>query len=212
MKLEEFIKKVAKLPVIETELLLAGVPDQGSLKVQISRWQKAGHIIQVKRGIYVLAEPYRKVDAYEFYLASILKKPSYISLEKALEYHGLIPDAVAVYTSVTTKMPGRFISDIGTFDYRHIRSTLFWGYDSVVVNKQTAFIASPEKAILDLCYLRGVNISQAYLRELRLQNVSKINVAKLSEYAKKFAKPGIAAAAKTITSYIDSYTDEEKEL
>ncbi len=212
MKLEEFIKKVAKLPVIETELLLAGVPDQGSLKVQIGRWQKAGHIIQVKRGIYVLAEPYRKVDVYEFYLASILKKPSYISLEKALEYHGLIPEAVAVYTSVTTKMPGRFISDIGTFDYRHIRSTLFWGYDSVAVNKQTAFIASPEKAILDLCYLRGVNISQAYLRELRLQNVSKINVAKLSEYAKKFAKPGIAAAAKTITSYIDSYADEEKEL
>ena len=212
MKWDEFLKRVAKLPVIETELLLAGVPDQGPLKVQISRWQKAGNIIQVKRGIYVLAQQYRKIELYEFHLAALLKKPSYVSLEKALEYHGLIPEAVTVYTSVTTKMPRRFVSDIGIFDYRHIKSALFWGYDSVIVNKQTAFIASPEKAILDLCYLKGVNISQAYLEGLRLQNVSKFNADKLSTYAERFAKPGIAAAAETIARYIDSYIDEEKEL
>ena len=212
MKWDEFLKKVAKLPVIETELLLAGVPDQGPLKVQISRWQKAGNIMQVKRGIYVLAQPYRKVELYEFHLAALLKKPSYVSLEKALEYHGLIPDAVTVYTSVTTKMPSRFVSDVGIFDYRHIKNTLFWGYDSVIVNKQTAFIASPEKAILDLCYLNGVNISRAYLEGLRLQNVSKLNADKLSAYAKRFMKPGMAAAGETIARYIDSYNDEEKEL
>ena len=212
MKWEEFLQKVGKLAVIQTELLLPGIPDQRSLKVQISRWQKAGNLIQLRRGIYVLAEPYRRAEVYEFYLAAILKNPSYISMEKALEYHGLIPDAVPVYTSVTAKRPGRFVSDFGVFDYRHIKSSLFWGYDSVTVNRQTAFIASPEKALLDLCYFKGVNVQEAYLRGLRLQNVKKVSVEKLSACAKRFKKPGILTAAKTIAAYIDSYNDEDKEL
>jgi len=212
MKLEEFLQKVGKLAVIQTELLLPGITDQRSLKVQISRWQKAGNLIQLRRGVYVLAEPYRRVEGYEFYLAAILKNPSYISLEKALEYHGLIPDAVPVYTSVTTKRPGRFVSDFGVFDYRHIKSSLFWGYDSVTMNRQTAFIASPEKALLDLCYFKGVNVREAYFRGLRLQNVKKVSVERLSAYAKRFKKPGILTAAKTVAAYIDSYNDEDKEL
>ena len=165
MKWEEFIKLVGNLPVIDTEILLAGVSDSKAVKVQTSRWQKAGKLIQVKRGIYLLDVPYRKVNIYEPYLASLLKKPSYLSLEKALEYHGLIPEAVPVYTSVTTKRAGEFVSEAGTFNYRHIKSSLFWGYDSVTVNKQTAFIALPEKALLDFFYLRGAKISLEYLDE-----------------------------------------------
>ena len=212
MKWEEFLNLVAKLPVIETELLLAGVPDQRSLKVQISRWQKAGNLIQIRRGIYVLAEPYRRLEVYEFYLAAVLKKPSYISLEKALEHHGLIPDAVSVYTSVTTKRPGKIISDMGVFDYRHIKSSLFFGYNSSTVNRQTAFIASAEKALLDLCYLKGVDISEKYLKGLRLQNVGKIKTDRLFACAKRFKKPGILKNARVIADYIDSYEDEEKTL
>lgn len=212
MKWTEFIKLVGGLPVIDTEILLTGVSKPEPLKVQISRWQKAGKLIQIKRSIYLLAEPYRKVEVYEPYLASILKRPSYISLEKALEYHGLIPEAVPVYTSVTTKRPEKIISKVGVFDYRHIKSFLFWGYDSVTVNRQTAFIASPEKALLDFFYLKKVSISPEYLKEMRLQNVKKINLNKLFEYAKRFGKPGILRVAETIKGYIKSYDDEEKTL
>ena len=212
MKWEEFIKVVGNLPVIDTELLLAGVSDFNSVKVQISRWQKAGKLIQIKRGIYLLDMPYRKVDVYEPYLASILKRPSYISLEKAMEYHNLIPEAVPVWTSVTTKRPGKFVSKAGTFYYRHIKSSLFWGYDSVTVNKQTAFIASPEKALLDFFYLKRVRISFEYLNELRLQNFGKINLNKLLAHARRFEKPGIFHAAEIITKYIDEHKDEEKVL
>ena len=212
MKWEEFIKITGKLPAVDTEILLAGRSNPGPLKVQISRWHKAGKLIQVKRGIYLLAEDYRKVEVYEPYVASLLKKPSYISLEKALEYHSLIPEAVRVYTSVTTKRPGRFVSKLGVFDYRHIKSSLFWGYESISVNKQTAFMAEPEKALLDLIYLNGVNISLEYLKELRLQNVEKISLDKLFKYAGNFKSPGILLAAEIIKKYINSYRDEEKRL
>lgn len=212
MKWEEFVKIVGNLPVIETELLLAGVSNTGPVKVQISRWQKAGKLAQLKRGIYLLSEPYRKIDIYEPYLASLLKKPSYLSLEKALEYHNLIPEAVMVYTSVTTKRPGKFTSEAGTFDYRHIKNSLFWGYRSVTVNKQTAFVASAEKALLDFFYLKGVGITTEYLKELRLQNTGRIDLSKLFAYGQRFKKPGILSVCETIKKYIEAHKDEEKTL
>jgi len=212
MKFEEFVKRVGKMPVVDIENLLSGVSDPLPLKVQVSRWVKAGKLTQVKRGFYLLADAYRKNDICEPYIASVLKVPSYISLEKALEYHDLIPEAVAVYTSVTTKRAGRFVSKIGVFDYRHIKSSLFWGYESVVINKQTTFIALPEKALLDLCYLNGMRISQDYLEGLRLQNTEKIDKERLFKSAKKFKKPGMLKVAKEIEKYMDSDTENEKVL
>ena len=202
MKFEEFIKLTAGLPVIDSEILLAGVSDPKPVKVQLSRWKRAGKLIQIKRGLYLLAKPYRKIEVYEPYVASILKKPSYISLEKALEYHDLIPEAVTVYTSVTTKRPDKFVSDIGVFDYRHIKASLFWGYDSVSLRNQTAFIASPEKALLDFFYFRGTNASVEYIDELRLQNLEDVDVGKLNEYARRFKKPGMRRIAGMLEKYI----------
>lgn len=191
---------------------MAGVFDPRPLKVQISRWEKAGKLIQLKRGIYLLSETYRKEEVFGLYIASLLKNPSYVSLEKALEYHNLIPEAVKVYTCVTPKRPGQFVSKAGVFDYRHIKKELFWGYNSVTVNKQTAFVASAEKALLDFFYLKEVKISLDYLEEMRLQNVNAVSLDKLLEYGKRFKKPGILRAAKIIEKYISWYLEGEKTL
>lgn len=211
MRFNEFIEAFGNLPIIETESLFTGGL-QPSVKVQISRWESSGKIIQLKRGVYVLAEPYRKVEVYEPYIASVLKHPSYLSLEKALEYHNLIPEGVPIYTSVTTKRPGRFVSPLGHFDYRHIDVSLFWGYDSVTVNKQTAFIASPEKALLDLVYLKAREISPDYLEGLRLQNLERIRWKRLFEYAKRFGKPKILRVREMIRKHAHSFSGKEKIL
>ncbi len=212
MKWEEFVEIVRDLPVIDTEILLAQVSDPASLRVQISRWEKRGKLLQLKRGIYLLTEPYRKVNIYEPYIASILQKPSYISLEKALEYHGLIPESVPVYTSVTTKRPGKFTTKLGIFVYRHIKPSLFWGYNSVTINNQTAFFASPEKSILDFLYLNKIDVSLDYLEELRLQNIEKIDLDKLSEYTKRFNKRKISHGVEILKEYIISLKKQEKTL
>jgi predicted transcriptional regulator of viral defense system len=202
MRFEELVNRLGDIPVIDTEILLAGIKSPAAIKVQISRWKKAGKIIQLKRGIYLLAKPYRKTQVYELYLASLLKKPSYISMEKAFEFHGLIPEAVYVYTSVTTKRPCEFTTKVGVFDYRHIKHSLFWGYESVTLNNQTAFIASPEKALLDYFYLKGVKISFDYLAEMRFQNLEQTKISKMMKYARRFEKPKIMRAAEMMKKYI----------
>lgn len=212
MNWSDFLRKVGDLPFIDTEILLAGIAEPNSVKVQISRWKKAGRIIQLKRGFYILSEEYRKIVAYPQYIASVLKTPSYISLEKALEYYNLIPEAVYSYTSVTTKRAGKYISKFGVFEYRHIKISLFWGYRSIGLNRQIAFIAEPEKALLDFFYLNKIQISYDYIDEMRLQNLDKIDIGKMLEYAKKYQSKKIMAVGEIIARYIEKHKRSEKQL
>lgn len=212
MKFNEFVTIASKLPVIEVETISAGEAFPLKLKVQLSRWVKSGKLIQLRRGVYLLPKVYRKIDPFEPFIASILKKPSYLSLEKALEFHGLIPEAVPVYTSVTTKRAVSFSSEAGRFSYQHIKQGLFWGYISITMNKQTAFVAAPEKALLDLIYLKVKNVSPEYIQELRLQNIEKIRMNKLLEFAARFNKPKMLRAAKIIRDYIKIYRNRRKKL
>jgi predicted transcriptional regulator of viral defense system len=212
MKWDEFVRKFGDLPVIDSKIFSVGGADSAAVKVQLSRWQKKGKLIQLKRGLYLLSDDYRKTEVYEPYIASVLKKPSYISLEKALEFHGHILEGVPVYTSVTTKRPGKFVSEVGVFDYRHIKNSLFWGYKSVTMHKQASFIALPEKALLDLIYFKGEGVSESYLKELRLQDLELINISTLLEYAERFKKPFMLKAAKTIAKYIKAVKKREKLL
>lgn len=212
MNFYEFVKRMRDLPLIETGNVIEGFSSRNALEVQMTRWTKQRKLIQLRRGIYVLSEPYKKVELFEFHLASVIERPSYISLEKALEYHNLIPEGVAVYTSVTTQRPGRYTTELGTFDYRHIQVPLFWGYEAVTVRHETAFMALPEKALLDLFYLKPVEPSLDYLEGLRLQNVEKINGEKLLAFARRFKKPKILQAAQVIQEYQTNYENTEKVL
>ncbi|MBL7070438.1 MAG: hypothetical protein ISS27_03075 [Candidatus Omnitrophica bacterium] len=212
MRFEEFIRKVENLPVIDTESLLVGSSDLVKVKVQISRWAKSGKLIQLKRGMYVLSPVYRKVEPYGPFIAATLKQPSYLSLEKALEFHGLIPEGVKVYTSLATKWQDTFKSKVGVFSYQHIRKELFWGYVSVSLKGQTGFIASPEKALLDFFYVKKIRATFEYLQEMRLQNLDKLNPEKLLSCAKRFNKPGMLRAAKLIAEFIEKEKGGEKSL
>jgi predicted transcriptional regulator of viral defense system len=200
MRWEGFHNKVRHQPVIEVDSL---VRDDPVIRVQISRWLSRKKLIRLKRGVYLLKEQYRDIEVYEPFLAGILKKPSYISLEKALEYHNLIPEGVAVFTSVTTKRQARFSSEMGIFDYRHIKPSLFWGYKSISLRGQTGFLATPEKGILDFFYLRAPRVSSDFLAGLRLQNTERLSRKKLRECAKLFGKKYIVQATEELIKYIN---------
>ena len=202
MQLDVFIQKVQTFPVVDMRVFPPAERNSLSLKVQISRWVKSGKLIQLKRGLYLLAEPYRKISPQEFFIAGALKAPSYVSLEKALEYHGLIPEAVSVYTSVTTKRTETLDTPVGRYVYQHVKPSLFWGYTSATVEGQTFFMAEPEKALLDLFYLQHIKVTADYLAEMRLQNVGHIKSNKLLLYARRFQKKNLVQAAKLVAEYV----------
>src|SRR3972149_543274 len=106
----DFLRIVGEEPVFTSALLLAGDVSPATIHLQLSRWAKAGKVIPLRRGVYVPAEPYRKVSANPFSPANRIKGGSYVSLQSALAYYGIIPEYVPVNTSVTTGRPGNVTS------------------------------------------------------------------------------------------------------
>jgi predicted transcriptional regulator of viral defense system len=203
MKWQMLLGLVATEPLFTTSLLRAGDISETRLKQQLVRWVAAGRIIQLRRGLYTLAAPYRKTDPHPFLVANRLKKASYVSLQSALNHHGLIPDYVPVVTSVSTGRPELVQTELGAFSFKHLKKSLFEGYREVeVAAGQSAFVAIPEKALLDLVYLTPQGDRPQYLDELRLQNPDALDLRTLTAMAEKTGSPKLRRAADRIVRRI----------
>ena len=104
-----------------------------------------------------------------------------------------------VTTSVTTSRPARFTTPLGTYEYRHVGVRLLGGYAPLDLGHgQTALVATPEKALLDLVYLEPGAHRPAYLAELRLQALDRVDAEALTREADRFARPKIRDAVERI--------------
>jgi predicted transcriptional regulator of viral defense system len=205
MRFEELLTEVADEPVFETGLLLAGNRDPDDVRRQLSRWVEAGRIHQLRRGLYALAPPFAKVRPHPFLVANRIQPGSYVSLQAALSHYGLIPEYVPVVTSVGPGRPQRLETALGAFDFRHVQQELVCRYRWLEVDRrQRAFVAAPEKALLDLVYLEPGADRPDYLRELRLQNVEILDADELERIARDLGKPKLRRAAKRLTTLIES--------
>ena len=199
MKFEDLLGIVEKEPVFEPGLLLAGDVEPAALQRQLTRWVSAGRLFQLRRGLYSLAPPFQKRRPDPFHIANRLVRGSYVSLHSALAHYGLIPEYVPLTTSVTTGRPGLWETPLGRYDYRHVRDDLFTGYRrTALADDQEAFLATPEKALLDLVYLTPDAESPEYLQELRLQHLDRLDLAELHRQAEAMGKPKLLRAAERI--------------
>ena len=134
-------------------------------------------IIKLKRGVYVTEEFYSKHYSdisYKYYLANILRKPSYISSWTALEYYNLATESIHSIISITPKITREYKTKTGTFSYHSI--TLKYFSDFVLIKKNFEFyIATPSKALFDLLYFktngfRGIKHEEIskYIESLRI--------------------------------------------
>jgi hypothetical protein len=118
---------------------------------KISEMLKSGELLALRRGLYVPGPELDLPLPNNFLIANHLRGPSYISLESALSYWGLIPERVYEISSVTTKTSKTYETAIGRFSYQHLMTPYYsFGIKSVrLTDMQTALVASPEKALCD---------------------------------------------------------------
>ena len=199
MEFAELLEIVGEEPVFETGLLMAGNTNSRDIRRQLSRWRQTGKIYQLRRGLYSLAPPFKKVNPHPFVVANRMLPASYVSLQSALAYYGMIPEYVPVTTSVTTKRPTHWETPIGIFSFRHIQVDFFDGDRLENIGEgQQAFIASPEKALLDLIYLESGGDTLDYLTELRLGNLNQLDWQLLKNLASRIEKPKLLRAVAAI--------------
>ena len=204
MKFAELLAVTVNEPVFDTGLLLVGAVCPGDVRRQLSRWAAAGKILQLRRGLYALLAPYQKVKPHPFVVANHLMPASYVSAESALAYYGMIPEHVPLTVSVTTGRPGQRQTPLGSFDHRHVGPALFWGFEAreVAVGQQ-AYVATPEKALLDLVHLTAGGGSEEHLRGLRLQGLERLDLRRLRAFARRAGKPKLLRAAQTIEALVE---------
>ncbi|PKO21317.1 MAG: hypothetical protein CVU38_15385 [Chloroflexi bacterium HGW-Chloroflexi-1] len=209
MEFQRFLEIVGDEPVVETGLLAAGDVSRANIRKQLSRWVASGRLYQLRRGVYALAPPFQKTKPHPFLIANRLVPGSYVSCQSALAYSGLIPEYTPVVISVTAARPGRWDTPLGSFEYRHVQAKLMQGYRHVNLGGgQRAFVALPEKALLDLIYLQPGADSPHFLHELRLQNLERLNLDELQHLAIAAESPKLLRAAGHIRALAEAEARE----
>lgn len=160
-----------------------------AISALLHRYKKQGFILQVKRGLYA----FPNFLPPDLYIANKFYSPSYISLEFALSYHGIIPETVYEITSVTTKATRRFETLGKIFSFRKIKKEAYTGYGVEKQGGLSFYIADAEKAFVDANYLRLMNKQKPISRF----NKEKINSKKALRYAELFGNDKLTSIIKT---------------
>jgi predicted transcriptional regulator of viral defense system len=208
MRFNELLSMVGDLPCFEFSML-AQLSDEkrDSLRTRLYQWRKTGKLIALRRGMYAIAEPYRRTPIDPAQLSNRLYTPSYLSLHWALSVHGLIPEKTVAYTAICPRVPRTFENSVGTYIYRTIKQPAFFGYNAVEIGGHPILMASPEKALLDLWYIDGGTWPLERMQEMRFQNPGLVDKQRLAEYTERFQSPRLTKAAGTW----QHLADQEKE-
>jgi predicted transcriptional regulator of viral defense system len=161
---------------------------------RLIEWQEKGYIKKVARGRYIFSDlPIDENVLFE--IANRLYSPSYVSLESALSYYQIIPEAVYGITSVSTRRTYSYSTRLAKFQYQTIKPSIFLGYQIVTFNSKAFKIADMEKAVLDFFYLHPNLKSESDIISLRFNAEAfrqMFNRKKLQNYLRKFAKNALS--------------------
>ena len=129
---------------------------EGARKLLMHRAVHHGEVLRLRSGLYCLAPAFRKTPLHPFTVAAALHGPSHVSLESALAFHGLLPEAVFQVASVTARRSRTYTTPLGTFVFRRVPcNDPKAGVRAVRLSPDAwAFVALPLRALADLVYVR----------------------------------------------------------
>ena len=193
----EQIRRQISQEEFDYQTLLHCLKDYERPRDKIRALLKTNAIIRVKKGLYVFGPEYSRGPFSRELLANLIYGPSYISLDYALSYYGLIPERVETVTSVTCGKNRVFLTPVGRFTYWSVPlNTYRVGIDIIQLNARRSFlIATPEKALADkVCRekgpaVRGVKEFETYLLEnLRIApgELLRLDHERLNEIARHY--------------------------
>lgn len=132
---------------------------RAALLMSLSRAMSAGDVVHVKRGLYCLSRDLSPMLPNPLVMANLVHGPSYVSMESALEYHGLIPEAVRIVMSVSNGRTKIYATPVGTFKYVHVQQfPLMAGVERHDEDPSGVFfVATPLKALCDIVATRRLD-------------------------------------------------------
>lgn len=145
--------------------LLWGESDVNFVRKKMYRYIKTGKLYSVRKGVYAKDKNYEKYE-----LATKIFTPSYISFETVLTKAGVV---FQFYGQVfaASYLTREFTIDDQVYVLKKIKDPILTNQTGIEV-KENYFIASPERAFLDVVYLN---------KEYHFDNLSGINWDKVDK-------------------------------
>jgi hypothetical protein len=164
----------------------------GTIQTALYRWMKAGHIIQLKKGIYMTRrffELHRADVDFAPMVSAILIPRSYLSIEYILQRNAILTEMTYPVSAITVKQTRVFENRLGTFTYRNIKADLYTGFTISNYLGIPIAEATVAKALFDFLYLRpwvgkGQSAYENLVEEhrLNLESFSEKNQNALAEF------------------------------
>ena len=168
-------------------------------RAKIGAWLKNKTLIRIKKGLYIFGEAKARRPYSREVLANLIYGPSYISMDWALQYYGLIPERVETVTSSTFGRSRSFATPVGHFLYRQVPARAYaLGVDCVDLDRDRSFLlAVPEKALADKLQAdRGAAITRPSELKSYLLDHLRVDPGAL----KKMRKPLVSQIAQAYAS------------
>lgn len=197
MNLKAFQKQMKKPIFTVAEAHVVAFQDHpGLVNLQLHQWRAKGELLQLKRGLYMFSD----ANPSMVEVAKHLYFPCYFSLEYALNYYGILPEAMFAYTLVSPKSTRTFNTPMGTFYYRTIKSKGFVGFDP------NTLMASKEKALVDYFYLNSAKLvpTEVFWQGSRL-NGTELNFKKVWQYVKLFDSKRLELLIQSFQNYASAH-------
>lgn len=155
------------LPLVHSRTLmeLLEIRNRRSFFSILQRFQVDGILQKLEKDKYRILQK----NVSSFQIANFLYEPSYISLETALSYWGILPQFPFEITSVTLKKTVTKSVDDIVYSYSHVSNTTYGLY----AKEKEFLMATPEKSLFDQLYLVSRGWRSLDLDECDLSNVNK---------------------------------------
>ena len=173
---------------------------------RLSEWQQKGYIKGIVKGYYIFSDLNLNEQAL-FEIANRIYAPSYVSLETALSFYGIIPEGVYSVTSVSSRRTYTFNTKAAVFNYRKVRPDLFFGYNLVRHEVRVYKFAGPEKAVLDYFYLNPQVNTREKIESLRYNSAAffkQINRRRFKSYARRFSSRALSRRVGLLMEVMES--------
>jgi len=125
---------------------------------------KNGVLVSLEKNKYYITG--KNIDTFE--IANFLYQPSYVSLETALNYWGILSQFPFEITNITSKKGITKKFDEKIYSYSHIAPKYF----GMFTKKNNMLIALPEKALFDQIYLASKGLKSINFDEYDLENIN----------------------------------------
>lgn len=176
-----------------------------------------GEVIRLKRGLYVAGDLYRNDALSAELLANLLYGPSYISMDYALSFYGIIPERVYEVTSMTTKLRKEYETPFGRYTYIKSSKCLYPVGITFVQSSDTSsfMIATKEKALCDkLVYTKNLQITSLKGMREYLKEDMRLDLNALQEFDSEIVLACAKCGKKTsmlenLNKLIEQYRENE---